>query len=263
MKKLLRAVNILSMALCLLAGRMAWAEEDAIATDRPDFVESSQTVGKGRIQLETSFARESTEVDSEKVNTTTTPSLLRVGIAKDWEARLETDAYTFVQSPSARTKGFSDISLGVKWHSLDAGSSALHPSVGWLLHVDWATGSRAYRGKGARPSLRAVAEWELPADCSVGVMPGVFYDYDDNGKGYAGVVAAVVAGYSWTDKFRNFVEVSGQELRHVHRGGNVVTFDVGGAYLLTPLWQLDAAASWGLNSYTPDRLWTVGLSVKI
>ena len=32
------------------------AADDAIATDRPDFVESSNVVGKGRMQVETSLA---------------------------------------------------------------------------------------------------------------------------------------------------------------------------------------------------------------
>ncbi|MFY8124197.1 MAG: hypothetical protein ACOVKB_08160, partial [Silanimonas sp.] len=47
-----------SIALVLSMGAAAspaWAD-DPIATDRPDFVESSQTVGLGRWQIETSVA---------------------------------------------------------------------------------------------------------------------------------------------------------------------------------------------------------------
>jgi len=48
----------ISIALVLSMGAAtspAWAD-DPIATDRPDFVESSQTVGLGRWQIETSVA---------------------------------------------------------------------------------------------------------------------------------------------------------------------------------------------------------------
>ena len=52
MRGMIAAFTILSVAAA------AHAQEKPITTDRPDFVESSLTVGQGRFQIETSVARE-------------------------------------------------------------------------------------------------------------------------------------------------------------------------------------------------------------
>lgn len=44
--------------VAMAAGVHAQEQEDTIQTDRPDFVESSNVVGKGRFQIETSIAYE-------------------------------------------------------------------------------------------------------------------------------------------------------------------------------------------------------------
>ena len=63
---------ILSMGV---AASPAWAD-DPIATDRPDFVESSQTVGLGRWQIETSVAWEEDEDGAFEASAFSTPTLL-------------------------------------------------------------------------------------------------------------------------------------------------------------------------------------------
>ena len=61
------------LALCLVHTVRA---EEPISTDRPDFVESSDVVGKGRFQLETGFSSERNKADGVKERLTTTPTLL-------------------------------------------------------------------------------------------------------------------------------------------------------------------------------------------
>lgn len=235
--------------------------EDAIVTDRPDFVESGDTVGRGHLQLETGYARESTRLDGDAQETTTVPTLIRVGISKTLELRYETDGYTDVLLAGTHTRGVSDGALGIKWHSADA--QGFLPSMAWLLHADIASGSREFIGKGTRPSLRIVGEWELPYECSLGVMPGLMWDYDDHAQGYLKGILAATMGHSWTSRFRSFVEVSGQELREKRHGGNVLTADAGLAWLLTDRIQLDAAGSRGLTTDAADWAWTLGLSSKL
>ena len=67
------------------------AAAQSIGTDRPDFVESSSTVGKGSVQIEGSVAFDETETLGGEVENFTTPFLFRVGIADGWELRLESD----------------------------------------------------------------------------------------------------------------------------------------------------------------------------
>ncbi len=53
------------------------ADDDTIATDRPDFVESSNVVGKGRFQVETSIGMDRSKSAGVRERTWATPTLLR------------------------------------------------------------------------------------------------------------------------------------------------------------------------------------------
>jgi hypothetical protein len=244
----------------------AIAVEDEIATDRPDFVESSNVVGNGRFQIETSFAGDRNKADGVKERGYATPTLLRYGIGDNWEVRLETDGRirttsTDIASGARLTeKGYGDVSLGVKWHVADAQGAS--PSMGLLAHVDLDTGSAPFRAPGKGGSLRLAAEWEFADDWSLGVMPGLAWLPNDNGDRHTTGIFGIVVGKGWTDALRTFVEYSDQRIARARDGGTVSTFDVGVAYLLTNSVQIDTALSRGLNSRTPDWSWTVGLSMK-
>lgn len=254
-----------ALAAALLACPLAQAD-DTIATDRPDFVESSDVVGAGRFQLETGLTSDRHAQDGITVRTLTTPTLFRLGIGETVELRLETDGYTRertsdrIDGTSGTARGWSDLSFGVKWHVLDGNDST--PGVAWLLHVDTATGSKAFRGSGLRPSLRAAVEWDLPEDFSLGVMPGVYVDRDDTGKRFTGGIFAVTLGKEWSPRWHSFVEVAGQQLASKRNGGSVVTLDAGLAFVATPTLQFDIEASRGLSDAAPDLETGLGVSIK-
>lgn len=246
-----------------MATSPAWAEEP-IATDRPDFVESSQTVGLGRWQIETSVAWEDDSAGPFEATAFSTPTLLRYGIAEHWELRFETDGFISAEGrgPGVRVDedGVADLAVGLKYHVPGSGENG-GPSMGWLVHVDLDTGSRAFRGNRARPSLRFVAEWELPNAMSLGVMPGVIYDQGDDGRYTAGIFGVVV-GKGWTDRFRTFAELAMPQIASNRNGGTQAALDLGGAYLINPNMQWDLAGSVGLNDRTPDVGLTTGLSIR-
>jgi hypothetical protein len=241
---------------CVAAG------SDPIATDRPDFVESSATVGDGRIQIETSTAWDRSEEAGLREEVFATPTLLRVGVAENWELRLESDGWLrrTVRDAVGRESdsGMADVSIGAKYHV--AGSGENGPSLAWLIHADLATGARAFAGHGVRPSVRLVAEWELPNDMSLGVMPGVIRDDDGNGHGFTAGIFGVVVGKGWTSRFRTFAELAAPQITSKRNGGDVLLLDLGGAYLLDDNTQLDIAASAGLTDESPDRALTIGFS---
>lgn len=154
------------------------SKSEPLATDRPDFVESGQVVGKGRFQFETGISYDRSKQDGVKASNYNTPALFRFGVGETWELRLETDGYTRARAqatgfPSTSEGGFSDIALGTKWQMQEGDDATGRPAIAWLLHADLDTGSAPFRGQGVRPSLRMVAEWELPGDVSVGLMPGI------------------------------------------------------------------------------------------
>lgn len=244
----------------------AHAAEDSIATDRPDFVESSDVVGAGRVQIETGFASERSRADGARSRVSVTPTLLRLGFNEVLEVRVETDGLTRSTvtdtSGTQRTRGTSDAALGLKWHMQDGDDATGKPGMAWLLHVDIDSGSAAYRGQGLRPSLRAVAEWELPHGFSVGVMPGLAMDRNDDGKRFVAGIAAVTVGKEWSPTWKTFVELSGQQLASKENGGSVVTFDAGVTHLVTDSLQIDFSIARGLTAESPDFQWGVGISIR-
>ena len=259
------ALRIAALVATLLPCALVHAEE-SIATDRPDFVESSDVVGLGRFQLETGLTSDRHAQDGVTVRTLTTPTLFRYGIGETIELRLETDGWTRERTrdaaagTSTTASGMSDLSFGIKWHVVDGKDST--PGVAWLLHVDTATGSKAFRGSGLRPSLRAAIEWDLPEDFSLGMMPGVYVDRNDAGKRYTGAIFAATLGKEWSPRWHSFVEIAGQQLTSRRNGGSVVTLDAGLAFVATPTLQFDVEVSRGLSDAAPDLESGIGVSIK-
>ena len=256
----------IGLPLLICCGTTAQAAEEAIATDRPDFVESSDVVGKGHVQIETSLAWERDKTGSLTTRTRSTPSLLRLGLGEDWELRFETDGSlnqrTSDLGVTTRERGWSDLSVGIKWHTAEGDEATHKPGTAWLFHVDVDSGSSAFRGQGLRPSLRFVAEWELPDGFSLGVMPGIYLDKNEQGKHFTGGILAATLGKTLTEKLHGFVELAGQQIASSRNGGSLLTFDTGLAYLLSNDMQIDTALSRGLNKTSPDFSWTVGFSAR-
>ena len=244
----------------LLAGP-AHADE-GIVTDRPDFVESSDVVGKNRFQLETSLAGERSKVDGIRVRSISTPTLLRLGVSDTLELRMETEGWMRETTGGVSEHGMNDISIGTKWHVLDGDEESGRPALAWLFHADLPTGSRAFKGQGTRPSVRLTAEWDLPDGFGLGVMSGLYRDRNEAGQHFTGGILAATFGKSFTEKLHGFVELAGQQIAKARNGGSLVTFDTGASYLITESLQVDTALFFGLNKTSPDLGWTVGISAK-
>lgn len=241
-------------------------DKDQIVTDRPDFVESSNVVGAGRFQIETSFALERNKADGLRERSYSTPTLLRFGLSDRLEARIETDGRMRQVSDDLGAglrrseSGYADVALGVKWHLAD--EQGMRPSLGVLAHADLDSGSGAFRAPGTGGSLRLAAEWELPNDFGLGLMPGVAWQRKDNGERYTSGIFGIVLGKDVSERSRIFIEYAAPRIASGRNGGSLATFDFGGSCLLTGSVQVDTALSRGLNRNTPDWSWTAGLSIK-
>jgi len=242
-------------------------KSDPIATDRPDFVESGQVVGRGRFQFESGLSYDRSKQDGIKTNGFNTPALFRFGVADTWELRLETDGFIRAKTemagfPSTSQSGFGDIALGTKWQMQEADEKSGRPAIAWLLHADLETGSNEFKGQGVRPSLRMVAEWELPGDVSVGIMPGIVLEKNADGKRYNMGILAITASRPLAEGWRGFIELSGQQIQSKSNGGNVTTFDMGVTHLLSNDVQVDAWISKGLTKAAPTVAAGVGFAIR-
>lgn len=237
-------------------------QADSIATDRPDFVESSNVVGANRQQVEVGLSYERDSTDGVTSSAFTTPALLRVGLTDTWEARIETDGLTRVRvsgnGESVTESGLNDAAIGAKWHFQDDTSQTTGgmPSMALLFHADLPSGSKKFRNVGIRPSVRMVAEWEVGESTSIGVMPGVIRDRDDTGS-YTAWIMAATCGFDINASLHGFVEIAGQQFASSEHGGNIITYDAGVSHLLDDDTQLDAVVNVGANNNTPD--WSVGV----
>ena len=255
----------IALLLLCAAGSAAADDKDTIQTDRPDFAESSMVVGKGRFQIETSIAGAHNKADGISERTLTTPTLLRLGVSDTLELRAESDGRSWYRAsgggqPALRAQGYSDLSLGVKWHVLDAKDGM--PSVGLLFDLGLDSGSGPFRGEGKRPSVRIAGDWDLPNEFSLGMMAGVVRDRNPLGARYSSGVLAASLVKGWTDRFSTYLEIAAPTIASGANGGSTLSFDFGGAYLLSDDWQVDTGFARGLNRNTADISWTVGVSTR-
>ena len=156
------------------------------------------------------------------------------------------------------TNGVADFALGAKW-AFFAPETGNAPSMAVLGHADLPTGSSDFRGAGMRPSIRISAEWALPGDWGIGIMPGVIYDQTGGNRFTSGIFGAVV-GKGLTDSLRTFIELAFDQMAGGQFGGTSGYIDYGITFLLNPRWQLDAAFALGITDQAPDSGFTFGLS---
>lgn len=260
--------SLTALALCFAARPATAADKDVIITDRPDFVDSSLSVGKGRFQFEAGVLFERKSADGVHEKTYTTPTLLRYGFADDWEWRLESDWWSQVgisDSASGVTtteRGFADLSPGVKWHLHDSDKEAGTPGVAIIAHAALPSGARAFRGHRVRPALKTVMEWELPQNFAIGMIPGIAYDTNEAGQRFVKGTMGAVLSKQWTEKFRTLVEVFWPSIASTRNGGTVVNYKFAMAYLITNTVQIDIGTYRGWGKSSPDLAMTVGLSMK-
>ncbi|AVR97926.1 transporter [Pseudoduganella armeniaca] len=250
--------------ILLPAAAHAQGDDDKIDADRPDFVDASRVLGKGRWQLEGGYAVERDREAGVRERTGSTPLLLRYGATGTTELRVETEGRMRYRADGPgvreRERGWDDVTLGAARHLADGGGA--RPSLGVIADVTFATGSAQFRGAGVRPSLRAVAEWELPRGLSLGVMPGLVRDHAQDGRRAINGLLGISLGKDWSDSLHGFVELAAPRIARVRNGGTEATFDVGAAWMVSQHCQLDAAVMRGLNHRTADLAWTVGFSFR-
>src|SRR4051812_5398916 len=146
------------------------AAQAQVVSDRPDAADGPNILPRGVFQIETGLA---SERDSARERTRSTPTLLRYGAFDTVELRLETDGR--ISAPTAR--GYGDVAIGAKWQLQDGEKG--EPALALIGQLEMATGSRALRGQGNRPSLLLATEWELSPAWSLTVTPGVIRDRND------------------------------------------------------------------------------------
>lgn len=228
---------------------------DSIDTDGPDFVDSSEAVGKDRFQIEQDLVSERDRRNAVLRRTLSTPTLMRYGTSETIELRLQGDTRvreTTGDSGSDTTvSGHGDLGIGLKWHTQDRDEAKNAPAVSWILQLDTPSGSKDFRGRGIRHSLRSIITWELPQPFSLAVMPGLAHDSRADGHRFTSGMLGINFGQRITERFRTFVESSISQVARAENGGVASAWDIGAAYLLTNDWQLGGRFAVAANRNSP------------
>jgi hypothetical protein len=242
-------------------------EPDEIVTDRPDFTEASNTVGKGRLQLESGFTF-TRDKKSGLIGSTTYPeALFRIGMFQDWfEWRIAPNFSTTRSRDDnfavTRTTGAEDLYFGSKI-GLTEQEGAL-PETALILQTTIPTGSNQLTARRMLPGINFLYSWDvIPDSISVGGSTQANKRFDSD-ETYFELAQSLTVGYTLTEKLGAYTEFFGflpQNSAPIGIGPQYY-FDGGFTYLLTPLMQFDIRAGVGLNKQSDDLFVGSGFSVK-
>jgi Putative MetA-pathway of phenol degradation len=244
-------------------------EQDSIVTDRPDFTEASSTVGLGRVQLEAGYTYfRDRSGGSTQILQTYPEALLRVGLFADWfELRL---GETYIHS---RTTGFgqttehlsglSDLYLGVKL-ALTEQKGHL-PETGIILQSLLPTAGQTITANEALFGFNYLFGWDIvPKRLTAGGTLGVNSAVDDQGHSFVVINESFTIGYLFTEQFGAYTEwfalIPSSSISSDI--GTEHYFNGGFSYKITPDFQVDIRAGFGLNKHAQDFFTGAGFAVR-
>lgn len=246
-------------------------ESEPLQTDRPDFTESSSTVGRGRVQLEAGYVFSYDDADGEVSRAHNFPeTLLRVGLTDDIEFRIAW-SYLVAEATSGPSEdGAIDLYLGTKLFLME--QEGWLPESAIILQMTVPTGADVFCNDEVFYGFNLLYGWDLAGNWTLGASTGVNTSAEDlvvtgavptfNRDGHVVLHQSVTLGIPLTDRLGGFVEYFG--LYAVGRENNFPEnyLDTGLTYLVTDDFQLDGRIGLGLNDQAQDFFTGAGFSVR-
>ncbi len=196
-----------------------------IVTDRPDQTESSSTVPKGSLQIETGVLFGSSKIGGVKFNETLVPStLFRYGITNGIEIRL-VNQFEGVKNKTTNQKvnGISDLEIGTKFQILQ--KENINTEIAFLSHLIIPIGSKDV----TIDNLGTINKLSIShaINETIGIGYNVGYDYFGIGKG--NFTYSLALAISLTPKWGIYLEPYGGIIEFDIHEAN---FDAGITYLI-------------------------------
>lgn len=231
-------------------------DDDLIDADRPGIADGSTVVGAKRVQLESGIQTEFRRSGAERDHAFFIPTLLRIGIDKRYEARVEGNTFTRTTTSVAdvqtsRASGLAPVSIGLKYHIEDS-KGLTRPSVGAIIRVFPASGTNGFQTDHVTGDLRLVADWDFAPHFSLNPNIGIGQYEDDRGKTFTATLFALTLNYLPSKHLNPFVDM-GVQRPEESDGKSSVIFDTGVAYIIGRNVQLDVSAGTGAHGNTPPH----------
>ena len=234
--------------------------EEPLVTDRPDFTESSSTVGSGVLQLESGL----TFADfQEGADVTTLPELLaRWGVLDKLELRFLLPIYSWERA-AGDGSGFLSSGFGRKYElSQGRGDGFIGGMEASLIaFTTIPTGTSDFASSKWQPSAVFAASWELAPTVGIGTNLGVSRPADEENR-FTTLWASVAAGVGLNEATSIFFELYGFN-REEDRGPSTATFQTGFVYLFNPDLQADIRTARRLTNRGVDFLVGAGISWRL
>ena len=211
-----------------------------IVTDRPDQTESSSTVGKKTLQIESGILFQNSNANS--LQSFIGPStLLRYGISNGFELRmfLQHEA-TKIEMEGGNNKfsGFNDIEIGAKFQLYK--KEDVNTEMAFLSHVIIPSANNEVSSN-AVGIINKLAISHVVSKV-IGVGYNVGFDYVEKQSSWT---YAVAIGFSLSDALNFYIEPYGYWDGSDSFESN---FDAGFTYLLNENFQLDVSYGLGMNN---------------
>jgi len=242
--------------------------DEPLVTDRPDFTESSVTVGYGVAQLEMGYTY---TYDSDATGSTRSHSypetLLRIGTLADWlELRFD---WNYAEERTSEfgeavdtASGAEDLTIGCKLALTP--QECILPETAIVLQSGVPTGSSQFTADEMLPGALLLYSWEINDNWSTGGLSAVHRAKDEvTDDAYVLLHQSWTLVRSWTDRIGTYTEwfvlaTSSADTDHTEH-----YFDGGFTVLLSDDIQWDVLAGVGLNDAADDYFVGTGLSFRL
>jgi len=225
-----------------------------IITDRPDQTESSSTIPKGSLQIESGLLLGFAENDNISLREILAPTILfRYGISKAIEIRVVNQFVNIKnKTTSKEISGIADLEIGAKIQLLKKEGG--NTEIAFLSHIVLPTGSKDVSFEKVGTINKISISHKINDKLSLGYNLGYNYFGIDNGF----LSYSLVLGIAINKKVGIYLEPYGEVgIFNEH----LANFDTGLTYLVKDNFQLDFSFGTGIN-YTMNYI-AVGFSWNI
>ena len=240
--------------------------DEPLVTDRPDFTESSVTVGRGVAQIEFGYTFTQNQDNGERTESHSLGEpLLRYGILFEWlELRLGLAPVlerTRGDGNANSTAGTEDLYTGFKIALTP--QAGLLPEMAVIPQLNVPTGSNAFTSNRFEPGVNWIYGWEINDFLSTAGSTQANRRIDDEREDYLEVAQSWTLAYGLSDNLGAYTE---WYALFPTRGTTAKTehyFNGGFTWLFTNDVQLDVRAGCGLNSAADDFFVGSGFSIRL
>jgi hypothetical protein len=239
---------------------------EPLVTDRPDFTESSVTVGYGVVQLETGYTFTYDSAGDDRTRSHSFPeSLLRVGALAEWlEFRIDwnyVDERTDIGGVEDTLSGAEDLGLGIKLALTP--QERMLPETAIILQMTVPSGSSEFTADEVLPGFNYLYGWDINDNWSTGGSTAVNRAIDDgSGESYVELSQSWTVARSLGEHVGGYAEwfviaptsADTVDTEHYFNGGFTV--------LLNNDLQWDIRAGLGLSEEADDFFAGTGLSFR-